>query len=171
MRRTTPWALALALATPPAAADEVLELPVHLRIDRIVVHKAQRQMQLMVGTHPVRTYPIQLGRAPVGQKIAEGDARTPEGVFHITKRNENSQYYRSLRLSYPRKEDLERARINGARPGGDIMIHGVPPEADRRSVLMFDGPDWTDGCVAVTNVHMREIWKLIAVGTRVEIYP
>ena len=140
-------------------------------VDRVVVYKAERTMALMAGRLTVRTYPIQLGRNPLGHKQHQGDQRTPEGRYEIVDRNSQSNYFRSLRLSYPSARDRARARSLGKPPGGDIMIHGTPADPARRSALLFSGPDWTDGCIAIHNAHMREVWNLVGVGTRVEIFP
>ena len=159
--------LALAVAPTSFAHDN----STHLKIDRVVVHKEKRQMFLMSGTTRVRSFPIYLGRNPVGQKQYEGDLRTPEGRYRIIARNDQSRYFRSLRLSYPNTLDRNRSQEIGKPPGGDIMIHGTPRDASLRSVLMFDGPDWTDGCIAVHNRHMQEVWDLVEVGSAVEIFP
>ena len=135
------------------------------RVDRVVVHKARREMVLLHGESAVRTYRIALGPQPSGHKQQEGDGRTPEGRYRIDRRNPRSAYHLSLHISYPNDADRERAQAMGVDPGGDIMIHGLPNEGGARS------GDWTRGCIAVSDPEMDEIWELVADGTPVEIYP
>jgi murein L,D-transpeptidase YafK len=118
----------------------------------------------------VREYKVALGGNPVGHKQQQGDRKTPEGVYTISGRNEHSQFHLSLRVSYPNAEDRKRARSRNADPGGDIMIHGLAPSFAHLGDLHRQY-DWTDGCIAVTNPEIEEIWKLVRVGTRVEIRP
>jgi murein L,D-transpeptidase YafK len=111
----------------------------------------------------LKTYRIVLGDAPVGHKTQQGDERTPEGRYRITFRNDKSRFHLSLRVSYPNEADRAQARRRGVDPGGDIMIHGGTPPGYRR--------DWTDGCIAVTNDEMEEVWRLVPVGTPIRIDP
>jgi len=141
-----------------------------VKADRIIVHKKSRTMELTVGGRVLKTYKIALGGEPVGPKTQQGDHRTPEGIFVIDRRNARSQFHRSLHISYPRPEDSERARKLGVSPGGDIFIHGLP------NGYGFLGPahrlhDWTDGCIAVTDQEIEEIWRMVDDGTTVEIHP
>lgn len=141
-----------------------------LKADHIVVHKKTRTMELMYSGQVVKTYKIALGSEPIGAKTRQGDHRTPEGVYIIDSRNAHSQFHRSLHISYPNAADKERARKLGVAPGGDIYIHGLP------NGYGFIGAahrarDWTDGCIAVTDQEIEEIWILVENGTPVEIRP
>jgi len=138
--------------------------------DRIVVYKARRTMELYHNGHVIKTYKIALGPHSVGPKTRQGDHRTPEGRYRIDARNAHSKFHLSLHISYPDPADRERARKLGVSPGGDIMIHGVP---DRFAYLgsLQANYDWTDGCIAVSNSEIEEIWKLVPIGTEVEINP
>ena len=136
--------------------------------DKIVIIKSTRTMTLLNQDKVLKTYKIALGTVPVGPKQVEGDHKTPEGNYMIDAKNPKSQFHMALHVSYPSTADRERARKLGARPGGAIMIHGLAPS------FAYLGPlhrqtDWTDGCIAVTNAEIEEIWKLVPVGTRVEI--
>jgi len=138
--------------------------------DKIVIVKSARTMTLLSGANVLKTYRVALGTVPVGPKRVEGDHKTPEGNYVIDAKNAHSQCYLSLHISYPSAADQQRARSAGTRPGGAIMIHGLAKS------FAFLGPlhrqtDWTDGCIAVTNAEIEEIWKLVPVGTRVEIQP
>ena len=138
--------------------------------DRIVILKSARTMTLLSGSKVLKTYKVALGSVPVGPKQIEGDHKTPEGNYVIDAKNSHSQFHLSLHISYPSAADQQRARSVGSRPGGAIMIHGLPKP------FAYLGPlhrqtDWTDGCVAVRNSEIEEIWKLVPVGTRVEIHP
>jgi len=138
--------------------------------DRIVIEKSARRMVLYRDGRKVHEYRVSLGGDPVGPKTRQGDHRTPEGQYFIEGRNDRSRYYKSLRISYPNEADLERARRLKVNPGGDIMIHGLP------NGQRYIGPlhrlyDWTEGCIAVTDEEMDEIWSLVEVGTPVQIVP
>ena len=141
-----------------------------VQADKIVILKAARTMTLLSGSKVLKTYKVALASVPVGPKQVEGDHKTPEGDYLIDAKNAHSQFHLSLRISYPSAADQQRARSMGSRPGGAIMIHGLPKP------FAYLGPlhrqtDWTDGCIAVTNAEIEEIWKLVPVGTRVEIRP
>ena len=164
MRRISIVFLLVVLAACPlAAAAEILQA------DKIIIVKSKRTMTLMTGDKVLKTYRVALGTAPVGPKEIQGDHKTPEGSYVISGKNAASRFRLALRVSYPSPVDRARARKLGASPG-DIMIHGLGRE------FAFLGPlqwrtDWTDGCVAVTNEEIEEIWRLVPVGTRVEIRP
>lgn len=118
----------------------------------------------------LKTYKIALGSNSVGPKTRQGDHRTPEGVYRIDSRNAHSRYHLALHVSYPSKEDLARAQKLGVSPGGDIMIHGLP-DAYAYLGALHTKYDWTDGCIAVSNPEIEEIWKLVPIGTPIEIKP
>lgn len=140
------------------------------KVDRIVVHKKDHKLFLMSGDQAIKTYSIALGRGGLEPKRRQGDGRTPEGKYVIRSRNRHSQFHRSLRISYPDAADRQRARKLGVSPGGDIFLHGLPNGqgwigAAHRAV------DWTDGCIAVTDQEIEEIWALVPDGTPIEIRP
>ncbi len=139
-------------------------------VDRIIVSKSDRQLYLMQGHTVLRSYPVSLGKNPVGHKIRKGDKRTPEGRYHLDWRNPESRYHLALHISYPNGQDLKRAKQNGVHPGGSIMIHGLPNKyADGEAVLL--DLDWTDGCIAASNQAIEEIWQLVADNTVIDIFP
>jgi murein L,D-transpeptidase YafK len=158
-----------------------LSLP--LESPRILVKKAERRLFLYSAGKLVRTYRIGLGLSPVGDKVRQGDRRTPEGDFYIFTRNDKSAFYLSLGISYPNaahaKRGLRDGLINkgqydtiiqalnaGKTPpqntklGGDIYIHGNGARSD-----------WTWGCVALEDEDIRELFNAVAVGTPVTIKP
>jgi murein L,D-transpeptidase YafK len=138
--------------------------------DKVVVVKALRELRLLADGEVFRTYEVSLGREPKGDKLWEGDGRTPEGHYILDFKNENSAFHRSIRVSYPNERDWQEARALGVHPGSDIMIHGLKPEfADIGKGHLRE--DWTEGCIAVTNQEMDEIWSLVPVGTPIEIRP
>jgi murein L,D-transpeptidase YafK len=139
-------------------------------VDSILIEKGARRMTLYEDGRTVKTYRIALGFSPVGDKVRQGDGRTPEGVYRISLKNPNSQFHLSLKISYPDTEDRRAAARRGVDPGGDIFIHGTPG----RSAPYPAGaaiPDWTLGCIAVTNEEIEEVFSLVGVGARVEIRP
>jgi len=139
-------------------------------VDRVIVDKSQRQLYLMHGRQVLRSYPVSLGKNPTGHKLRQGDQRTPEGQYRLDWRSADSRYHLALHISYPGPQDLETAYRNGDQPGGNIMIHGLPGKfADGAKVLL--DLDWTDGCIAVSNEAIEEIWQLVADNTIIEILP
>ena len=139
-------------------------------IDRVVVYKKDRKLVLLSQGREVRTYKIALGGQPVGPKTQQGDHRTPEGIYILDSRNPNSHYYKAFHISYPNSKDVASARKAKVSPGGDIMLHGLPKEYAWVGKAHI-AHDWTDGCIAVTNEEMDELWNLIPVGTEIEIKP
>jgi murein L,D-transpeptidase YafK len=144
-----------------------------LGVDRVVVYKAKRELQLCEGDSVLKRYKIALGKNMTDHKKREGDSRTPEGTYVLDWRNSNSKYYLSIHISYPNDEDEKRAKALGVPPGGDIFIHGYPEGISGAmwSRYWFLGPDWTDGCIAVSNEAMDEIWASVRNDTPIEIYP
>ena len=145
-------------------------LPPEAKADRVIVHKGSRTLTLMQGERPLKTYRVSLGTNPVGPKTREGDHRTPEGHYVLDSRNPQSRFHLSIHISYPNAADAEAARRAGVRPGGAIMIHGI------QNGLVWIGRahgfwDWTDGCIAVTDSEIEEIWRAVPDGTPIEIYP
>jgi L,D-peptidoglycan transpeptidase YkuD (ErfK/YbiS/YcfS/YnhG family) len=138
--------------------------------DKVLIEKQARQLTLIAKGEVIKTYTIALGGNPVGPKEREGDNKTPEGIYFIDSRNGNSGYHLSLHISYPNELDNMRARERGVRPGGDIMIHGIKNGFSPVGTSHAKS-DWTQGCIAVTNQEMEEIYKLVPNGTLVEITP
>jgi murein L,D-transpeptidase YafK len=133
-------------------------------VTRLLVFKDSRRMYLMHHAEPLRTFKVDLGFTPKGHKLIEGDGRTPEGDYQIDRRNPNSAFHLSLGISYPNEADRARAAALGQKPGGDIFIHGGPRRIDP------NGPDWTAGCIAVTNEEMEEIYAMVGVGTPISLH-
>lgn len=139
-------------------------------VDKVVIVKSQRLMTLMAKDQVVKRYEVSLGRNPVGPKIQQGDEKTPEGNYKIDFKKHNSSFHRALRISYPNPEDRARAKELGVDPGGDIMIHGLDPRYSHFGFLHLF-MDWTNGCIAVTNSEIEEIFSLVSTGTDVVIFP
>lgn len=138
--------------------------------DSVVVRKSERKLYLMRQGEILRTYKIALGLRPEGHKQFEGDYRTPEGKYRLTRRNPNSEYFLSIQISYPNEQDIARAKKLGARPGGAIMIHGQP-NLPRKPRDYYDNVDWTEGCIALSNSDMVELWLMTPPDTPIEILP
>lgn len=139
-------------------------------VDRLVVYKQERRLLLLSQGKEIRSYKIALGSEAVGPKTRQGDHRTPEGIYVLDARNPKSHFYKAFHISYPNSKDIAAARKLGVSPGGDIMLHGLGKEyawVGKAHVLH----DWTDGCVAVTNEEMDEMWKMVRLGTPIEIRP
>jgi murein L,D-transpeptidase YafK len=139
-------------------------------IDRLIVVKQERTLYLVRGGQLVKTYRVALGRQPRGTKIYQGDGRTPEGSYQLSAFNAASRFHRSLRVSYPNEHDRALSKALGQAAGGDIMIHGLAPE--RRSYGSEHWRfNWTNGCIAVTDQEIEEIWQRVEIGTPIEIRP
>jgi murein L,D-transpeptidase YafK len=163
-----------ALLALPVSADSVAEptapAGILLPADRVIVHKSERRMELLHAGRAIANYRVSLGLNPSGQKQREGDFRTPEGSYRLTRRNARSDFFLSVQVSYPEAADLTLARRNGWSPGGSIMVHGLPnlPKYARDRYL---NTDWTDGCIALSNEDMLDFWLLTGPGTPIEIHP
>jgi murein L,D-transpeptidase YafK len=142
-------------------------LPPGVTADRVVIEKQAGRLTLFKNGKALKSYTVALGWSP-GKKERQGDRRTPEGRYKIIGRHAESRYYLALRLSYPNASDNRRAREQGRSPGGDIMIHGLPPAwswVGRWHSLI----NWTQGCIAITNPQMDELWRAVPLGTEVVI--
>jgi murein L,D-transpeptidase YafK len=176
MMIVVPTALAFVLTMqtpvpqPPARPAEDPKLATGAKADRIVVHKKDRTMHLMNRGQILKTYKIALGGTPEGPKQQQGDHKSPEGVYTIDSRNSKSAFYLALHISYPSAQDRARARRMGVDPGGAIMIHGLG-KAFGYVGSLHTATDWTDGCIAVTNEEIEEIWRLVPLGIPIEIFP
>jgi murein L,D-transpeptidase YafK len=156
--------LILAFAVPHASASM---LP---PADKVVVLKSERKLLLLKDGVVLKSYPVALGPNPKGHKQVRGDGRTPEGLYVIDRRNEDSYFHRAMHISYPNFIDVEQARKQGRAAGGSILIHGLPPGfgpfGDDEPMI-----DWTDGCIGVTNKAIDEIWASVGDGTIIDIRP
>jgi murein L,D-transpeptidase YafK len=141
-----------------------------LTADSVLVAKSERRLALLKDGKVIRTYRVALGKNPFGPKTQQGDGRTPEGLYRIDGRNAGSGFFRALHISYPSAADREGARKDGVSAGGDIMIHGIKNGfgwVGRLHRLV----DWTNGCIAVTDEEMREIWNAVPNNIPIEIRP
>jgi murein L,D-transpeptidase YafK len=159
--------IATGIAAPPIAARAERSSESE-QADRILVLKSKRKLLLLRGDTVVASFVAALGAHPIGPKQFAGDQRTPEGLYEIDAMNPYSRFHLALRISYPNAEDELRARLAGRSPGGDIEIHGMPGGYGH-----FDPAagvkDWTNGCIAVGNRAIEQIWSRVTVGTPVEI--
>jgi murein L,D-transpeptidase YafK len=138
--------------------------------DKVLIEKSQRHLKLFHSGKLIKSYKVALGKNPNGQKVQEADGRTPEGNYFIDGRKSNSAFHLALHISYPNAVDKARAESLGVKPGGNIMIHGI------KNGLGWLGSlhrlsDWTQGCIAVKDSEIEEIWNLVPNGTLVEIVP
>ena len=144
--------------------------PLQDEVDSIVVVKRFRKMYAFGDGKLLKVYRVALGEHPVGAKHFEGDRKTPEGIYHITQRNPNSTYHKSLRISYPNDNDRRYARAHGQSTGGDVMVHGQPngKESDDETWVT---QDWTWGCIAVFNRDIDELYRFVKIGAVINILP
>jgi murein L,D-transpeptidase YafK len=167
MRRS---ALALACLALSGLGIAQADIGLIAQADRVVVEKSRRTLTLYADGQPIRAYRVALGINPKGPKVQEGDGRTPEGEYHVDYRVPRSAFHRALHISYPNPQDRARAEALGVSPGGNIMIHGLRNGRERLANIHALA-DWTEGCIAVTNDEMNEIWRLVGDGTTIEIRP
>lgn len=138
--------------------------------DKVLVKKSERKMQLWKNGAVIREYRIALGPSPKGHKFQEGDKRTPIGDYVLDWRNPSSNYYKSIHVSYPNERDKALAKLLGITPGGMIMVHGMPNHIQSPLVRAeYSRRDWTDGCIAVQDHEMDEIWRMVRDGTPIRI--
>ena len=165
-KRHLPLMAALLVCT-GLASTEAGMFPV---ADEVLVEKGKRKLHLIQDGEVFRTFEIALGIRPVGDKQHEGDFRTPEGRYLLDARNPNSEYFLSIHVSYPNAQDRREARDLGVDPGGAIMIHGQP-NIPTKSEVYYRTQDWTNGCIAVSNSDMIDIWLMTGDNTPIEIRP
>jgi murein L,D-transpeptidase YafK len=163
------WGFALAAAVVLSGCSGKIRHYSGPEITQIIVKKGERRMLLMHESRIMRVYNFDLGFAPVGDKQFEGDGKTPEGIYFIDRRNPRSEFHLSLGISYPNAADRAEAQALGKSPGGEIFIHGQPPAAKLKKKKL--GPDWTAGCISVTNREIEEIYAMVRDGTPIAIYP
>jgi len=144
--------------------------PPIMRADAILIVKHERKLYLMRDSYPLRSYRIALGLSPTGAKEHQWDFRTPEGSYIIDFRQEHSHYYKALHVSYPSRPDLKRSSELHMPAGGSIFIHGEP-NRPTKPMDYYKTRDWTNGCIALSNEDLQEVWELTAGRTPVEIVP
>jgi murein L,D-transpeptidase YafK len=159
--------MALVLLGLVSAASTAADFPI---ADRVLVEKGERKLHLLKNGEAFRSFDIALGMAPEGHKEEEGDSKTPEGLYLLDARNPNIDFFLSIHVSYPNADDRQRARERGVSPGGAIMIHGQP-NVPTYSAAFDRSSDWTDGCIAVSNSDMIDIWLMTPDNVPIEIRP
>lgn len=164
---TSLWSKAV---TPTVLHTPVVGIKSSITADSIVVEKAKRTLTLYLEGQRVRSYAIALGTQPVGDKVKIGDGRTPEGLYHIDFKNPQSKYHMALHISYPDATHLQRANALGVAAGGDIMIHGLPPQYASMGAA-HSKYNWTEGCIAVTDSEIEEIFRAVPDGSPILIKP
>jgi murein L,D-transpeptidase YafK len=166
-----PGAAATTVADSTTVATALPALSTQLPVaDEVVVRKSERRLYLLRHGEPIRSYRVALGLMPQGPKERAGDFRTPEGHYQLTRRNTHSDYFLSILVSYPNADDVRRAHSHHQDPGGSIMIHGLPNNL-RHAPDYYATADWTDGCIALSNSDMVEVWLMTQDNVRVEILP
>jgi murein L,D-transpeptidase YafK len=168
MRTAVFTALAVGLASGSMMAQSAP--PAVLRADHVVVLKKERTLELLSQGKVIKTYRVALGGDPVGPKTRQGDHKTPEGSYVLDFRNAHSRFYKSIHISYPSEHDRGLARQKGFSPGGDVFVHGLPNGYGAVGAA-HRLKDWTDGCIAVTDEEIDEIWKAVPDGIQIEIKP
>jgi murein L,D-transpeptidase YafK len=163
VRRGVLLVLLLCLAQTPFGAPAQ-------KADKVLVVKSEKRLYLMKDGKPIASYRATFGANPVGHKERQGDERTPEGHYVLDYKNRNSKFYKSIHISYPNAQDRREARRRGIDPGGDIMIHGQTNGWGWAGPVMQFFP-WTDGCVALSDRDMDEVWEAVDPGTPIEIRP
>jgi murein L,D-transpeptidase YafK len=159
--------LAPSFTPTPMASSVSATVPV---ADQVLVRKSERRLYLLRHGEVLRSYRVALGLIPDGPKERAGDFRTPEGRYQLTRRNSRSDYFLSIQVSYPNAEDLRRARRDHVNPGGSIMVHGLP-NFQRHPPDYYAAADWTDGCIAMSDADMVELWLMVQDKTPIDILP
>jgi len=141
-----------------------------IQVDRVIVNKSLQVLYLMKNGKVLSEFHVVFGTHSKGDKVQEGDGRTPEGNYTLDAKNPHSHYYKSIHISYPNAKDRKEAARRGVNPGGSIMIHGQKNGYEWLSFLS-KYVNWTKGCIALSNEDMDEVWKSVRVGTPIEIRP
>jgi len=143
------------------------------KVDKIVVYKKKRILITYRNGKKVHEFRVSMGKnCNKGDKVCAGDYKTPEGSYTIVRKKCDSRLYRSLMISYPDAKDKAEARAKGLKPGGYITIHGQPKwNADGRGDNYTLSHDWTEGCMAVSNVSMERLWQSVQNGVKIDIHP
>ncbi len=162
------WLLVVVLSCTTWGSES--RLAAGVKADKILIIKSAHTMTLLNGASVLKTYKVAIGRGPVGPKTQRGDHKTPEGNYVIDAKKSVSRFHRALHVSYPSPADRRRAQQDGVDPGGDIEIHGSQNGLGWTGSL-HQTIDWTNGCIAVTDNEIDEIWRVVSVGTPVEIRP
>lgn len=170
MRAGTLWVLALSLSWGFCGQSPAQSVSSGERADTILIVKHERKLYLLHDNAPLRSYRIALGLSPTGAKEREWDFRTPEGSYIIDFRQEHSHYFKALHISYPSSTDLKRSSSQHLAAGRDIFIHGEPNQPSKPDSY-YKTRDWTNGCIALSDEDLQEVWNLTAGRTRVEIVP
>ena len=139
-------------------------------IDMIIINKSQRVLYAVKDDKVIKKYDIAIGKNPIGHKLKEGDKKTPEGYYFIDGKNAKSKFFLSLHTSYPNFHDKRVAEKNNLNPGSHIAIHGLP-SISVLSQYLYNSSDWTDGCIALNNKDMEELWNMSEEGTQILIKP
>jgi murein L,D-transpeptidase YafK len=166
----TPEAAPVAAPVTRTPLASAMARPKAFSADSMVLDKSDRRLTMFYRGKPVRAYEVALGKNPVGAKTRRGDGKTPEGLYYIQGRNPESKYHLALRVSYPAPKDRAQASRQRVSPGGDIMLHGLP-KAFASVGALHRQQDWTEGCVALTNDEIEEIWRAVPNGARILITP
>jgi murein L,D-transpeptidase YafK len=171
LRGSIGFVLGMTCVVATATADErAVPGAALVQADYVLVDKSDRKLYLYKAGRVLREFNVSLGLVPTGPKQREGDFRTPEGKYVLDGRNVNSDFFLSIHVSYPNEADRARARAMGVDPGGQIMIHGLPNEP-KYDLKRYLSTDWTDGCIAVSNSDMIDIWLMTRESTPIEIRP
>lgn len=157
--------LAFAVLSHATASPDLAGTPV----DKVLVIKSERQLHLVARGQTLKSYRVSLGKQP-GPKLREGDQRTPEGFYWINWRKTSDKFNLAMHISYPNANDLARAHAEGVSPGSMIMLHGTPVDEEYPE-WFFQTLNWTEGCIALSNEDMQEVWQLVKNGTLIEIRP
>jgi murein L,D-transpeptidase YafK len=163
-------AAAHAAPAPRAGRVPLLADPHLPHVQYVLVKKSARRLYLMNGNQVVRSFRIHLGLMPNGPKERSGDYRTPVGWYHLVRRDPRSEFFLSIQISYPNRVDRARAREHHWQPGGEIMIHGLPNHL-HGPLSYYLHSDWTDGCIAVSDANMMQIWMMTHDGMPIDIQP
>lgn len=152
------------------SAEMIFE-PEPVKADAVLVKKSEKSLYLLKDGKPLKRYHVVFGPRAKGPKLMEGDERTPEGEYTLDFKNEKSRFHKSIRISYPNELDVARARKHNVDPGGDIMIHGTKNSWSAKTAAKAKNHNWTDGCIALSNNDMDEVWDAIELGTPIKILP
>ena len=140
------------------------------KADYVLVQKSAKTLSLYQQGKLIGSFPVVFGASPVGHKQQEGDEKTPEGIYTLDYKKEDSAFYKAIHISYPNEKDIEQAKSKGVSPGGAIMVHGQRNYFGW-AYFISQRFNWTNGCVALSNDNMEQVWQSVESGTKIEIKP
>lgn len=140
----------------------------------IVIDKSDYELNVYDAQGWLVAYPVVFGNKDQGDKLVQGDRKTPEGSFTIASKRIHNKWCRYMGLDYPTPADTYKFKMRKqqgiipvyAKQGGGIGIHGTWP---REENAVDEYQNWTEGCISMKNEHVKQLYNMVTIGTKVVI--